>query len=244
MKEVIILAGGFGTRLKSVLKDKPKCLAEICGKPFLNYLLDSLIYQGFSHFVFALGYKSGEIIDFVRENYPELSVTFSIEKEPLLTGGAIRLAIEKCNEDNILIINADTYFGINLIDFYIQHMEKKADVTIALKLMENFDRYGTLVFNDEKRIIRFVVKIFQKKGFINCGYIIIKKEILLDLPINKSFSFEKDFLSKILDTKKIIAYTSNSYFIDIGIPEDFRKAQIDFKDIQSINNQNFQNVKF
>ena len=238
--EVIILAGGFGTRLKSVLKDKPKCLADISGKPFLNYLLDSLIYQGFSHFVFALGYKSEEITNFIKENYPELSVTFSVEKEPLLTGGAIRLAIEKCNKDNILIVNADTYFGINLIDFNKHHIEKKADVTIALKLMENFDRYGSLVFNNEKRITSFEEKVFQKKGFINCGYIIIKKEILAHLPKNKPFSFENDFLSKIVDTKKILAYTSNSYFIDIGVPEDFRKAQNDFKDMQSLNNQYFQ----
>lgn len=238
MKEVIILAGGFGTRLKSVVSDLPKCLAEVSEKPFLSYVLDSLINYNYNHFIFSLGYKSEFIIDFIETNYPQLNVTYSIEKDPLFTGGAIRLALEKCREKNVLIINADTYFGFDLNQFLSYHIDQNSDISIALKYMENFDRYGVVKFDDNTNINSFEEKKFQERGYINCGYIIINKNILMNMPLNIPFSFEKDFLFLNLSKLKVLAFVANAYFIDIGIPEDFTKANLDFKGITSLNDLN------
>jgi D-glycero-alpha-D-manno-heptose 1-phosphate guanylyltransferase len=238
MKEVIILAGGFGTRLKSVINDLPKCLAEVSGKPFLSYVIDSLINFNYSHFVFSLGYKSEVIKDFIETNYPQLNVTYSIEQNPLLTGGAIRLAIEKCQEQNVLIINADTYFGFDLNQFLSNHTYQNSDISIALTYMENFDRYGVVKFDENNIINSFEEKKFQKSGFINCGYIIIKKNVILNMPLNMPFSFEKDFLFLNLSKLKVSAFVAKAYFIDIGIPEDFIKSNLDFKGISSLNDLN------
>jgi D-glycero-alpha-D-manno-heptose 1-phosphate guanylyltransferase len=234
MKEVVILAGGFGTRLKSVVNDLPKCLADVAGKPFLSYVLDSLIDYKYDHFIFSLGYKSQNIIDFVNLEYPNLNVTFSIEKQPLYTGGAIRLAIENCKTNTVLIINADTYFGFDLNKFLSYHINQGGDISIALRYMENFDRYGVVKFDKNYHIINFEEKKYQESGYINCGYIYIQKNILMEMPLNVSFSFEKDFLFLNLSKLKILAYTDNAYFIDIGIPEDFAKANNDFKGISSL----------
>lgn len=238
MKEVIILAGGFGTRLKSVVSDLPKCLAEVSEKPFLSFILDSLINYNYNHFVFSLGYKSECIIDFIETNYPQLNVSYSIENNPLLTGGAIRLALEKCREQNVLIINADTYYGFNLNKFLSFHIDQKSDISIALKYMENFDRYGVVKFDENNKIDSFEEKKFQKSGYINCGYILINKNILMNMPLNIPFSLEKDFLFLNLSKLKVLAFVANAYFIDIGIPEDFIKANIDFKGISSLNDLN------
>lgn len=234
MKEVVILAGGFGTRLKSVVNDLPKCLADVAGKPFLSYLLDSLIDYKYEHFIFSLGYKSQNIIDFVNLEYPNLNVTFSIEKDPLYTGGAIRLALESSKSNNLLIINADTYFGFDLNNFLDSHINQNADISIALKYMEKFDRYGVVKFDNNYNVNSFEEKKYQDSGYINCGYIILKKDVLMTMPLNIPFSFEKDFLFLNLSKLKVLAFTDNSYFIDIGIPEDFVKANIDFEGIRSL----------
>lgn len=238
MKEVIILAGGFGTRLKSVVSDLPKCLAEVSEKPFLSYVLDSLINYNYTHFVFSLGYKSEFIIDFIETKYPQLNITYSIEKDPLFTGGAIRLALEKCLEQNVLIINADTYFGFDLNNFLNFHIDQNSDISIALKYMENFDRYGVVKFDKNNNINSFDEKKFQETGYINCGYILINKNVLMNMPLNSPFSFEKDFLFLNLSKLKVLAFIANAYFIDIGIPEDFTKANLDFKGITSLNDLN------
>jgi D-glycero-alpha-D-manno-heptose 1-phosphate guanylyltransferase len=194
MKEVIILAGGIGSRLKSVVPELPKCLADVAGRPFLAYVLDSLISFQYTHFVFSLGYKSEYIIDFIAQNYPDLHATFAVENEPLFTGGAIRLSLESCIADDVLIINADTYFGFDVAAFMEMHVQTNADLSIALKYMERFDRYGVVKFDANKNIKSFEEKKFQEFGYINCGYIYIKKHLLLDYPVNFPFSFEKDFL--------------------------------------------------
>jgi D-glycero-alpha-D-manno-heptose 1-phosphate guanylyltransferase len=234
MKEVIILAGGIGSRLKSVVPELPKCLADVAGRPFLAYVLDSLISFQYTHFVFSLGYKSEYIIDFIAQNYPDLHATFAVEDEPLFTGGAIRLSLESCTADDVLIINADTYFGFDLAAFMEMHVQTNADLSIALKYMERFDRYGVVKFDADKNIKSFEEKKFQEFGYINCGYIYIKKHLLLDYPVNFPFSFEKDFLFENIDQLKMKAFVSEGYFIDIGIPEDFKRARVDFHGIDSL----------
>jgi D-glycero-alpha-D-manno-heptose 1-phosphate guanylyltransferase len=239
MKEVIILAGGLGTRLKPVVSDLPKCLADVAGKPFLSYILDSLIDYNYNHYIFSLGYKSKFVVDFLTSHYPQLNFTFSIEKEPLFTGGAIRLALDFCKSDNQLIVNADTYFGIDLNKFLSSHINQNADISIALKYMEKFDRYGVVQFDENMNIHSFEEKKYQDCGYINGGYINIKKSVLMGKALNTPFSFERDFLFLNLSKLKIMAHIANDYFIDIGIPEDFVKANNDFKQINSLKDLNY-----
>ncbi len=231
MKEVIILAGGFGTRLKSVINDKPKCLAEVNERPFISYLVDSLLKYNYNRFIFSLGYLKEHVIEYIMTTYPNLNVVFSVEEQPLLTGGAIRLALDYVKSDSVLILNADTYLGIDLNCLYQYHIKENLDITITLKPLYNFDRYGSVKFDKEKKILSFDEKQLTDFGYINCGYIYIKKNILNNYPINSPFSFEKDFINKHLDLFKINAFIDESYFIDIGIPEDYLKASLDFKNI-------------
>jgi D-glycero-alpha-D-manno-heptose 1-phosphate guanylyltransferase len=104
--------------------------------------------------------------------------------------------------------------------------------------MENFDRYGVVKFDENNIINSFEEKKFQQCGFINCGYIILKKNVLMNMPLNIPFSFEKDFLFLNLSKLKVLAFVANAYFIDIGIPEDFIKSNLDFKGILSLNDLN------
>ncbi len=229
MKEVIILAGGLGTRLKPVIADKPKCLAEINQRPFISYLIDSLLNYDFEKFIFSLGHLKDDVIEYINEFYPNLNAIFSVEEKPLLTGGAIRLALEYVDSDSVLILNADTYFGVNLDLLYTSHFSSNSDITIALKPLNNFDRYGSVKFDDRNRIYSFEEKKFIDFGYINCGYIYLKKEILKKIKLNIPFSFEKDFIITNINDIKINAFIDNSYFIDIGVPEDYLKANEDFK---------------
>ena len=148
IKEAIILAGGLGTRLRSVVADIPKCMAPVAGKPFLHYVIKHLQKEGIENFIFSVGYKSESIISYVKK---ELSnkFQFSIENEPLGTGGAIKLACEKISDHNVLACNGDTLFKIHLHQLSNFHLLHDADCTLCLKPMENFERYGVVELNGD-----------------------------------------------------------------------------------------------
>ena len=228
MKECIILAGGFGTRLQSVVKDVPKCMAEVSGKPFLKYLFDYLDQQGFDHVILSLGYKSQYVIDWLASQNQKFKISYVVETEPLGTGGAIRLAIGKVNSNHAFVINGDTFFDVDT-DYLLQsHKDKRADITIALKPMADFDRYGSVEINAENRIIKFNEKQYCTNGLINGGVYLINKNIFSQINLPQKFSFEKDIMESQNDNISIFGYIQNCYFIDIGIPSDFEKANKDF----------------
>ena len=221
--EAVILAGGLGTRLRSVIDDIPKPMAPIKDVPFLKYILDYLIDNNVNRVILAVGYKWEVIEQYFGNQYKELELVYSIENEPLGTGGAIKQALEMCNTEDIFIINGDTYFNVDLIAMKKSHVTNKADLTIATKLMNNFDRYGKVVV-EKGFIIGFQEKQFNKEGLINGGIYLCKKDSLAHIDMTK-FSFEKDFMEKEIANKQIISFESHEYFIDIGIPEDYRKFE-------------------
>jgi D-glycero-alpha-D-manno-heptose 1-phosphate guanylyltransferase len=230
--EVIILAGGLGTRLKGVVSDRPKCMAEVNGRPFLFYLLYSLEGKGIDKVVLSLGYMNEKVVSWLQERRKEFSfvIDYVIEEKPLGTGGGIKLALTKTKEDDVLILNGDTFFDIDLSSFYAFHKDKKAAISLALKPMTMFSRYGTVEVKDD-RVTRFNEKQFCEKGLINGGvYLIDKTKIDLGL-LPQTFSFEKDVLEKQVTKNTLYGKTFSSYFIDIGIPEDYNKAQEDFQKI-------------
>lgn len=220
--EALILAGGFGTRLAHVVKDVPKPMADIAGKPFLEYLLEYLLKNDIKRVIFAVSYKREIIMNYFGNKYKDMSISYSIEDTPLGTGGGIKKALSSCNEQNIFVINGDSFFLANLQDMLSFHRDNNFDITIAVKEMFDFDRYGTVNIN-EKRIVSFEEKKATKRGYINGGIYILRKDIL-DSIKKDTFSFEKEFLENEDIKKDCGAYISEGYFIDIGVPEDYFKA--------------------
>lgn len=221
---VIILAGGFGTRLSTVVKDVPKPMAPINDKPFLHYIFKELEHQNIKNVVLSVGHLKEVIQDFFQDNYLGISIQYAIENEPLGTGGGIKHAFNFVEED-AFVLNGDTFFDINLSTL----KNEDADITLALKPMFSFDRYGTVEVDEAQRIISFNEKKHCEHGLINGGVYYFKKSLFDKIETDFRFSFEKDVLEKHLSDLQIQGKIFDNYFIDIGIPEDYKQAQIDFK---------------
>lgn len=229
VKEAIILAGGLGTRLREALPDLPKCMAPVAGKPFLSHVIDHLRMQGVERFIFSLGYKWGVIEDYLQKEYSTLNYTSVIEEEPLGTGGAVQLAIQKFASGNVVVANGDTLFDINLDEVSKTHAAGNAECTLALKPMQNFDRYGVVETDGEGKIISFQEKKYYQSGVINGGIYLLNKEKFISRSLPGKFSFEKDYLEKFCAKGDFYGSVQDRYFIDIGIPEDFQRAQHELK---------------
>jgi len=228
-KEAIILAGGLGTRLRSVVSDLPKCMAPVAGKPFLFFVIEHLLLQGVDSFIFSVGYKSEMIIDYVTDQYPGLNKQFSIEAEPLGTGGAVKLACRLVTENYVLVLNGDTLFKIDVEWLSTFHSSNSADCSLCLKPMNDFDRYGVVELNDDSSIASFKEKQQYESGLINGGVYALNVEGFLQETLPQKFSFEKDYLETFFDKRKMYGLIQDEYFIDIGIPEDFERALFELK---------------
>ncbi|HET6244840.1 MAG: NTP transferase domain-containing protein [Bacteroidetes bacterium] len=230
IKEAIILAGGLGTRLQSVVSDVPKPMAPVNGKPFLEYLVRYLLKFGIQKIIFSVGYKSEAIVEYFGTYFENITIVYAKEEEPLGTGGGLKKAIEKCTTENVLILNGDTFLELDLNEFYNFHQLENADISLCLRNMINTSRYGTVKINDQKRVIAFQEKTGENtQGLINGGVYIFRRKKFNAFDLPEKFSLEKDFFEPNLKNLTIIGYTGSGYFIDIGIPEDYQKAQIDFK---------------
>lgn len=229
MTEAIILAGGLGTRLQQTVPHLPKCMAPINGKPFLSFVIHHLQNQGIEKFIFSLGYKHEYITQFIHENLAENSFEIVIENEPLGTGGAIQFACTKASTDNVLITNGDTLYKINYRAFHEFHLQTHATCSICLKPMQNFSRYGAVTINQQNEVIAFHEKNFTPQGYINGGVYMLHVPKFLQLSFPEKFSFEKEFLEKQTNNHELFGFVQDDYFIDIGIPEDYAKAQIELK---------------
>jgi len=227
--EAIILAGGLGTRLREAVPDLPKAMAPVADRPFISFVIDALRMQGIERFIFSLGFKAEVIEQYLKEHYPTLDYAYVIEEEPLGTGGGIRLALQKTKTENVLIANGDTLFRIDGESLFAFHQNKGAECTLALKPMQDFDRYGVVETDDDGRISSFKEKQFYEKGLINGGVYILNKSRFFNRSFPWKFSFEKDYLEAVCNEGLFYGSIQNGYFIDIGIPEDFKKASEDLK---------------
>ena len=226
--EAIILAGGLGTRLREAVPDVPKCMAPVAGRPFLWYVINALRLQGVQRFVFSLGYKADMIENFLKTAYPTLDYTTVIEEEPLGTGGAIRLALQACADESVLIANGDTLFKLEAWGFEKVHVENGSECTLALKPMQAFDRYG-VVETAGDQIRSFKEKSFYSEGLINGGVYLLDKSKFLQRRLPQKFSFETDYLQAFAAEGNFFGSVQSGYFIDIGIPPDYAQAQKDFQ---------------
>src|SRR4030095_845211 len=144
VKEVIILAGGLGTRLRGVVPDLPKCMAPVAGQPFLKHVIRYFLSQGIERFIFSLGYMHEVIEEFLNVEFPTLNLQCSIEQEPLGTGGAIQRACRRATETNVIVVNGDSLFKVDVQKSFTSHIDSEAECTLLLKPMKNFDRYGVV----------------------------------------------------------------------------------------------------
>ncbi len=227
--EVIVLAGGLGTRLRSVVKDVPKCMALVAEHPFLYYILKGLSRYKIERVILSVGYLHNIIKEWIDKHKGEYSfdIEYAIEEEPLGTGGGIRLAMEKIQGNEAVIVNGDTFFDVNLDQLYKEHIHHQALLSIALKPMRNFDRYGKVVL-DKNRIKEFKEKQYCLEGEINGGIYIISKINPFFKNLPTKFSFETDVLNPFCKLGLINGFIHDNYFIDIGIPEDYNKANTEF----------------
>lgn len=222
--EVIILTGGKGTRLQSKINDRPKTMADVNGKPFLQYTLDYLKEFNINKVILAVGYKKEYIEKYFGEQYKDIELIYSEEEESLGTGGAIKQAIQKCEEENVIVMNGDIYSKIDFKQIYEQHIKEKPTITIAVKEMEKFDRFGVVHFEND-RITKFEEKRYVEKGFMNVGIYVLNRNIFQNKINEKIFSFENDYLNKYVDIDRFMPYIYDGEFIDIGIPEDYEKIK-------------------
>lgn len=228
MKEAIVLAGGLGTRLRSEIGEYPKPMAEVAGKPFLTYILDYLVHYNYDHIVLAVGYKYEIIENHFGGEYKGSKLTYSIEKERLGTGGAIRLALNECATENILVCNGDSFIDVDLKEFENQVLQSDFECSLALNQMSNIDRYG-LVEIDNNRITSFKEKSFQKEALINSGVYLLNKDHFINKTPKGNFSMETEYFEKYYESGILGGFTFSAFFRDIGIPEDFNLAQHEFE---------------
>ncbi|OOY02516.1 D-glycero-D-manno-heptose 1-phosphate guanosyltransferase [Campylobacter coli] len=214
--QTIVLAGGLGTRLRSVVQDLPKPMAPINGKPFLAFVLEYLKKQGIAEIILSVSYKYELIQEYFKDEFHGMKIHYNIEKELLGTGGAIKDAL-KFVKNEVYVVNGDTFFDIDLKKLVLNDSK----ICIALKQMQNFDRYGTVNVDEQGIVSSFEEKVFKKQGLINGGVYLLKKDIFNEFNLEEKFSFE-DFLQENYKTLKIQTQIFNNYFIDIGVPKDYQ----------------------
>ena len=221
-KPLIVLAGGFGSRLQTVLNGLPKPLADINGKPFLQFLLQNWIRKGFNDFIFSLHFESNKIIEFIESQKKEMincNIRYVIEPQPLGTGGAISYLLQKTEiEDFFFVANADTWID----DGYSILNELEGNV-IGVVEVDSTYRYGSIQLDEDDYVVKFIEKNDTMiKGLINAGIYKLSKFEFKNWD-GKPYSIEKDFFLKLIESRKLKAKIIKTNFIDIGIPEDYFK---------------------
>jgi D-glycero-alpha-D-manno-heptose 1-phosphate guanylyltransferase len=222
--EAIVLAGGLGTRLRGVVDDIPKPMAPVRGRPFLEFVLDPLVAAGFHTAILAVGYRHEAIRAHFGDAYRGLALLYSAEDEPLGTGGAMRLACAHAHAHDIFVLNGDTYLELDYRAMLDAHLRARAQLTIAVCEVPDVARYGA-VESCEGIVRGFREKGTSGRGWINGGVYLLGPELRQRFPRRGTFSFEQDLLVPQIQSIRPLAFPTSGLFIDIGMPEDYARAQ-------------------
>lgn len=227
--EAIVLAGGFGTRLRPCVENLPKPLAPVCGRPFLLYLLDYLYVNGVHRAIISTGYMADEVVKAVGSKHRGTVIDYCREETPLGTGGGIKKALSMCKDDFAVVINGDTFFDVDLFEMRKFHRSTGCPTTLAAKEIPDVYRSGC-IRTENGKLTGFSEKGITGAGKINGGIYFINKNALENISEDK-FSFEKTVLES--GDYEIGVFESDGYFIDIGIPEAYNLAQTDCDKLKS-----------
>jgi D-glycero-alpha-D-manno-heptose 1-phosphate guanylyltransferase len=222
--EAIVLAGGLGTRLSSVVPDLPKPMAPVAGRPFLAWILDRLADAGFHRAVLAVGYRHEVIRDHFGSGYRGMELIYSAEDAPLGTGGAMRLALAQVDESPVFVLNGDTYLDVDYVAMSAAHAAHRVALSVAVVRVPDVSRYGSLEIEDD-RICGFLEKGSHGPGYINAGVYLVDTELLAGIPAGTPYSFEQGLMVPSVATLRPVAFRTDGLFIDIGVPEDYERAQ-------------------
>lgn len=227
MKQAVVLAGGLGTRLRKAVPDCPKPMAPVAGRPFLEMVLDYLQGQGVHRVVLAVSYGREQIQRHFANTWGNLRIDYSVELDPLGTGGAIRQALALCDEGAVTVVNGDTYFGVDLPAMHAVHAHAHAHLSLAVRQEQDCARYGRVLLDEHgERVRGFAEKQPGAPGWINGGCYVIDRNAFASQSLPKRFSFEQDYLPQAVEKPPYpLAFPSDAHFIDIGIPEDWGRAQ-------------------
>jgi len=221
----VLLAGGFGTRLRGVLPDLPKPLAPVRGRPFLAYLLDQLVTAGWTRAILCLHYKSEQIIQALGHHHGPLKLEYSVEPEPLGTGGAVRLALARVNAPRLLLLNADSFCAAPLSEFTAFHRAHGRPASIVSVRVSDSARYGRLEFAPDGRVCAFTEKKASNgAGYINAGIYILDHALVNSIPTGRPVSLESEMFPAWLP-KGVMAWKTSAAFIDIGTPESYSQVE-------------------
>jgi D-glycero-alpha-D-manno-heptose 1-phosphate guanylyltransferase len=222
--EAIVLAGGFGTRLRGVLSDTPKALAPVAGRPFLAYGLDLLAAGGVEHAVLATGYLADQVEAVIGPRWKEMRISYSREMQPLGTGGALRQAATRTRGGSLLVLNGDTYVRFDPPAFVAGMQAMQATIGVALAHVADVGRYGVVDTHGD-RVLAFCEKGGSGAGAINAGVYYLSGAAVAALPQREAFSFEHDVLAPAVAMGNVFAWRATCDFIDIGVPADYAAAQ-------------------
>lgn len=224
--EAAILVGGAGTRLKSIMRDRPKPMAVVGGKPFLEWLIVSLRKRGIARIVLCTGYRSDAIEKYFGDGVAwGLEIVYSHESVPLGTGGAIRKALDKLDTNSFLLMNGDSYSDFTMSDLIATHRARRASATIVLVRVDDSLRYGTVVLNKDNAVVSFIEKATKDRGaLINAGVYLFKREVIAEIAPGKVVSLEHDVLPKLAGRGLYGMVVDGERFVDIGTPESYEAA--------------------
>ncbi|MCA9406330.1 MAG: nucleotidyltransferase family protein [Candidatus Omnitrophica bacterium] len=223
--DIVILSGGLGTRLKEEIGDEQKVMAEINGRPFLDFHINWLKNQGAERIILCTGYKAGFVEDYYRKNDFGIVIDFSREEQPLGTGGAIVNAAEIINSDPFIVLNGDSFCPVNLYALLKYHKDKKAVASVVVTSGMKGQDYGQLIINEDEKVAEFAEKTAQKEGgYVNAGVYCFSHKIFDAIGTKGKSSLENDWFPKLID-QPFYAFTLNSKFFDIGTPERYKQAQ-------------------
>jgi len=230
--EAIVLVGGLGKRLRSEVSDLPKAMAPVNGRPFLEYQMGYLKKQGITRVIMAVGFKKEPIQQHFQSEYQRIEIVYAEEYEPLGTGGAIVNALPQVKNNRFFILNGDTVFNISLGKLIEKHRDLNADLTMALRKIEDATRYGSVKIDHSGRIKGFLEKgDSHGEGLINGGIYFAERSLFSNCAAKEMFSFEKEILESKYKTHRFYGVPFDDYFLDIGIPEDYKRAQHEFREL-------------
>jgi D-glycero-alpha-D-manno-heptose 1-phosphate guanylyltransferase len=225
-REALILAGGLGTRLRTVVSDRPKPLAEVAGRPFITFLLDQLLHCGFQRVVLCVGHLGERVPSVLGKSYGALDLLYSFEQSALGTAGALRKAAGLIREQNVVAMNGDSFCDLDLRGLEQMHRTYDASATVSVLHRNDRGRAGALNVESSGRVVRFDSRPTDPApGLINAGIYMLRRDMLDAIPPNRAISLEEEIFPELAARRELFAWQVEARFIDIGTPESHRAAQ-------------------